>query len=270
MGICTRGGGQALGRGVSAITKRGTSPGGVCTRGGGQALGRGLLRRRCPDFTVVPPPPPPPPLPPHILGPQPGGSGASPTPAAPYLGRRPRLLVPVQLQPLPRRLPARFPGPGPGRRLRFHLPAAPLSARQPPHRRGAAAGRGARRAGQRRRVGAEPRRDTVLLLHRRRLPLHRGTGQGGLVPAAAATLGRGSGGRLRAAEEVGEAELGHGGGGRSRDRGPGSGPGAPTRALATPRAPMPPLSAGTRAAASTAHSGGREGSRGAELAPRGS
>lgn len=148
---------------------------------------------------------------PFIL-PHPGGSGASPTPPCPYRCWRPLLCIPGQLQLLPRRLPARFPEPGPDRRPRFHLPAVPLPARQAPQGRGAPAGRGARRAGQRQRAATEPRRDTILLL-----PVPQGTGEGGLEKAAAAALGRGSGGPFCLAEEVGEAELGHG-------RGPGSDP----------------------------------------------
>lgn len=68
-------------------------------------------------------------------------------------------------------------------------------------------------------MSAESRRGTILL----HLPVHREPGKGGFEPAAAAALGRGSGSRFGAAEEVGEAELGHGGEGRcpgpDRDRG---------------------------------------------------
>lgn len=120
-------------------------------------------------------------------------------------------------------------------------------------------------------MGAEPHRGTILLLLLLHLPVYRGTGKGGFEPAAAATLNWGSGNRLRAAEEVGEAALGHGGPGS--DPGPGNdpGPGAPTRAPALPGAPKPPRLAGTRAAAAPPTAGGgwwcREESRGAELAP---
>lgn len=124
------------------------------------------------------------------------GRGRCPafTPAPPTAHLRPR--IPRQLQPLPRRLSAPLPAGG----LRFHLPAAPFPARHPRHRRGSAAGRGARRCGRR---GNGPM-----------VPGLRGGDEGGLKPAGAVLGGEADGG-FGAAEEIGEAELRH-----SQPRGP--------------------------------------------------